>query len=58
MFKDMLIELEDAFIARDSKRVEKAYKALERVGVDRYTALTVLNSLKEEKSIAINQNTP
>jgi len=50
MFKDLLIELEDAFIARDVKRIKKAYSALERVGVDRFTALTVLNSLKEGKS--------
>ena len=46
--RDMLIELIHAAEANDKKRIEKAFRLLERVGMDRYTARIAAKELYKE----------
>ena len=54
MLSDYINDYIDAIIAKDEKKMRKIEKELARIGMDRYTLVTLakeeyLNRLKEEK---------
>lgn len=49
MLSDLIDELIMAAKSRDKKRVERAYRNLEKVGVDRMTARIMANEVIKEK---------
>ena len=44
MLSDILLELKAALLAKDEKKAEKLYCILEKSGMDRYSANTVIKS--------------
>lgn len=64
MLIDLLQELYDAIYIQDTIKMEKAYKALESVGMDRETAVQVLKAgekyfgkgYQEEPSDSVSEN--
>ena len=47
--EDALNDLIDAYSKKDQKAIEKAYRFLEKVGMDRYTARIAASDLLKER---------
>lgn len=58
MLEDMIRNLQAAVKGGKKKEIERAYKSLEQVGVDRFTAMYLANRLGgEENEVVPHQTT-
>ena len=53
MLEDMIRNLQAAIKGGKKKEIDRAYKALERVGMDRFTAMYLANRLGGEESESV-----
>ena len=51
MLTDLLANLATALINKDKQQIEKAYRMLERVGMDRTTAIILLKDKEVQEEV-------
>lgn len=51
MLTDLLKDLLAALKSKDKKQIEKSYRTLEKVGMDRYTARTLIIELVKDGTL-------
>lgn len=57
MLEDMIRNLQTAIKGGKKKEIDRAYKALERVGMDRFTAMYLANRLGGEENEGVPHQT-